>query len=166
MFICRREKFIRIIVFFLLISFFFFIIPEPAWLWAQEKAGDDLLEQGKQYYQEGRVEEAVEKLSLALKMLTDKDKLVDAYLHVALSHFALGEKEKARQDLTELLRLNPGQKLDPMYYPPDFVQLLDEAKGVILAHITIETEPTEAQVYFDGELKGLSPLELKEVASG
>jgi hypothetical protein len=166
MFICRREKFVRVIVFFLLISFFSFIISEPAWLLAQEKTGDDLLEQGKQYYQEGKFEEAVEKLTLALKMLSDKDKLVDAYLHVALSQFALGEKEKAKQYLAELLRLNPGQKLDPMYYPPDFVKLLDEAKDVILAHITIETELTEAQVYLDGELKGLSQLELKDIASG
>jgi hypothetical protein len=162
----RRDKVINIITYVLLVTLPLILLPEITLVLAQEQTGDDLLKQGKKYYQEGRFEEAVEKLSLALKMLTDKDKLVDAYLHIALSHFALGEKEKAKQDLTELLRLKPEHKLDPMYYPPDFVQLLDEAKGVILAHITIETEPTEAQVYLDGELTGLSPLELQEVAAG
>jgi hypothetical protein len=166
MLLCRREKFVRIIAFFLLISFFIFIIPEPAWLLAQEKTGDDLLERGKQLYREGRFEEARGELLLAVELLSDKDKLIDAYLHLALCHFALGERSKAKESLAGLLRLNPGQQLDPMYYPPDFVKLLDETKGVILAHITIETEPTEAQVYLDGELIGLSPLELKEAAAG
>jgi tetratricopeptide (TPR) repeat protein len=166
MYILSNERLKYLIIFILIFSLPLLLMPEPGWVLAQEQTGDDLLEQGKQYYQEGKFEETVEKLTLALKMLSDKDKLVDAYLHMALSHFALGEKEKAKQDLAELLRLDPTHKLDPMYYPPDFVQLLDEAKGAILAHITIETEPTEAQVYLDGELKGLSPLELQEVAAG
>jgi hypothetical protein len=166
MIICRRRRFAYLIIYPLLISLTFFLLPEVTCILAYQQTGDDLLEQGKQYYQEGKFEEAIETLSLALKMLSDKDKLVDAYLHSALSHFALGEKEKAREDLAGLLRLNPKQQLDPMYYPPDFVQLLNEAKGAILAHFSIETEPSEAQVYLDGELRGLSPLELKELSAG
>jgi len=142
------------------------LIPEPAWALAQQEEGDRLLEEGKQDYMEGRFEEAIEKLTLAIKLLTDKDKLIDAYLHLALSHFALGEMDKVKENFAGLLRLNPAQRLDPQYYPPGFVKIFDKVKDVILARIRVETEPAAAQVYFDGELVGLTPFQITKVAAG
>ena len=133
---------------------------------AHQQTGYVLLEQGKQEYMEGRFEEAIEKLNLAIKLITPKDKLIDAYLHLSLCHFALGERDKAKVYLAELLRLNPAQKLDSLYYAPDFLKLLDEAKGMVLASIRVETKPAISEAYFDGELTGLTPLQITEVAPG
>jgi len=142
-------------------------MPESAWLIAQQQEDvEELLEQGKQDYMEGRFEEAMDKLSLAIDLLSDKGKLVDAYLHLALCHFALGERGKAKENLAGLLRLDPAQKLDPLYYPPDFIVLLDEAKGIVLARIRLDSDPLSAQVYFDGKLVGITPLQLNEIAAG
>jgi hypothetical protein len=163
---CRRDYSKYITTCLLLISLPLLLMPEPALLLAHQQEEQALLQQGKQYYMEGRFEEAVEKLTLALKLLKDKDKLIDAYLHLSLSHFALGERDKAKVYLADLLRLNPAQKLDPMYYAPDFVNLLEEAKTMILARLKVETEPPEARVILDGELAGVSPLQIGELAPG
>jgi len=166
MIIHKREKLPCIIAYLLLFSIPLFTLPEPALIIAQQEEGQRLLEQGKQDYMEGRFEEAMDKLSLAIDLLTDKDKLIDAYLHLALCHFALGERGKAKESLAGLLRLNPTQKLDPLYYPPDFVKLLKETKGVVLASILVESNPSSAQVYLDGTLEGIAPLEITEIAGG
>lgn len=162
----RGGKLEKIIILALLTCLPIFFMPEMAWLALQQQEGDVLLEQGKQDYIEGRFEDAVEKLNLALKLLTDRDKLIDAYLHLGFCHFALGERDKAKQDLAELLRINPAQRLDPLYYPPDFVNLLEEVKKGILAQLKVETDPPIAQVFLDEELVGVTPLELTEVAAG
>jgi len=162
----RGGKLEKIIIITLLTCLPIFFMPEMAWMTLQQQEGDVLLEQGKQDYMEGRFEEAVEKLTLALKLLTDKDKLADVYLHLGLCHFALGERDKAKEDLSDLLKLNPAQRLDPLYYPPDFVNLLEEAKKAIIAQLKVETDPPIAQVFLDEELVGVTPLELTEVAAG
>lgn len=162
----KRTNFKYLITYVLLFSLPLILMPEPVWVLTQKEEGEVLLKQGKQDYIEGRFEDAIEKLTLAIKLLADKDKLIDAYLHLGLCHFALGEKEKAKENLIGLIRLNPAQKLNPLYYPPDFVGLLDETKEVILAHIKVETAPADAEVYLDGELVGVAPLELTEVAEG
>jgi hypothetical protein len=142
------------------------LLPETAWLLVPQEEGELMLMQGKQLYKDGHFDEAIDKLTLAIKVLKDKDKLIDANLHLALCHFALAELDKAKEYLADLLRINPAQNLDPMFYPPDFLQLFEETKGMILAHIKVETEPPEARLFLDEELVGVTPIELAEVAAG
>jgi hypothetical protein len=162
----RRDKFLYVITCLLISALPLVLLPEPVWVLVQQEEGELLLKQGKQDYMEGRFEEAVEKLTLAIKLLTGKDKLVDAYLHLALSHFALGEKDKTKENLAELLKLDVTKRLDPLYYPPDFINLLEEAKKGIIAQLEVESDPPVAQVFLDGELVGLTPVDLPELAAG
>ena len=162
----KKGKLGKMVIIALLLYLPIFFTPEFAWLAAQEEEAEELLKQGKQDCVEGQFEEAIEKLSLAINLLKEKDKLIDAYLHISYSHFALGEREKAKENLAELLKINPAQRLDPLFYPPDFVKLLDEAKVGILASIKVETEPPIAQVYLNEELVGVTPLHIAEVAAG
>jgi hypothetical protein len=166
MMVLRDLKITKAIVIILLTCLPIFFMPEITLLAQQQQEGEELLKQGKQDYIEGRFEEAVEKLSLALKLLTDKDKLIDAHLHIGLCHFALGNKDKAKEQLVEILRLNPAQRLDPLYYPPDFINLLDEARTGILGQLKVESDPSIAQVFIDGEFIGITPVEITEIAAG
>jgi hypothetical protein len=166
MMVLKELKITKAIVIILLMCLPILFMPEITLLAQQQQEGEELLKQGKQDYIEGRFEEAVEKLSLALKLLTDKDKLIDAHLHIGLCHFALGNKDKAKEQLGEILRLNPAQRLDPLYYPPDFINLLEEARTGILGQLKVESEPSIAQVFIDGEFVGVTPVELTEIAAG
>jgi hypothetical protein len=92
--------------------------------------------------------------------------LIDAYLHLALSYFAMGERGKAKVHLADLLRLNPAHGLDPMFYPPDFMKLFDEAKTEILACVIVESIPSGSKVFFNGKLVGLTPVQLVDIVAG
>jgi hypothetical protein len=162
----RGGKIEKFVIIALLTCLPIFFMPELALLASQQQEGEVLLKEGKQDYVEGRFEEAIEKLTLALNLLTDKDKLIDANIHIGLCYFALGNKEKAKEQLIELLKLNPGQRLDPLYYPPDFISLLDEAKVGILGQLKVESDPSIAQVFVDDKFVGVTPIELAEIAAG
>jgi hypothetical protein len=142
------------------------LLPETAWLLAPQEEGELLLMQGKQDYMRGRFEEAIKKLSRAAELLEDKDKLIDVYLHLAISHFALAQVEEAKEILSELALMNPKFKIDPVYYPPAFIELHQEVKAKRLAHINLITEPESADVYIDEELVGRSPLNIRDLLPG
>jgi hypothetical protein len=155
-----------IIAYILLFSLFFVLLPEQVWLLAYQQEEELLLKQGKQFYTEGQFEEAIEKLSLAIRLLTEKNKLIDAYLHLALSYFALGEMDKAKVHLADILRLNPAHRLDPIYYSPDFMKLFDEAKTEILTRVIVESIPAGSKVFFNGKFVGLTPVQLIDIVAG
>jgi len=164
--VLRRGNLRYSIICLLLFSLPLVLLPETAWLISCQQEEEALLEQGKQYYMEGRYKEAIEKLTLAIELIVDKNKLIDAHIHIALCHFALGEMDITKEYLTELIRIDPAQELDPEYHPPAFVDLFSEVKEVILARIRVETEPSASRVFLDGEYVGLTPLQITDVIAG
>ncbi len=53
---------------------------------------------------------------------------VKAREYLAVSHWMLQEKQEARDEFTTLLMEFPDHELDPFYYPPPLVELLDELR--------------------------------------
>jgi hypothetical protein len=163
---CRRGYSKYIVTFVLLISLPLVLMPEPAWLLAQEQDAELLLQQGKQAYVTGNFDEAIDKLSRAVKLLTDEPKIMDAYLHLAISHFALSQIEEAKEALAQITKMKPEYNIDPFYYPPDFIKLHEQVKKESLAHISLRTEPEDVEVYLDGELAGRSPVKIADIQPG
>jgi len=154
------------LTYILIISLFLLIMPEIAWLLAQEQEAELLLQQGKQDYMMGRFEEAIDKLSRAIELLTEEEKLIDAYLHLAISHFALSQMDEVKEALTQLTLMQPQYKIDPLFYPPDFIKLHEEVKEKSFAHLSLKTEPTDVEVYLDGKLAGKSPIKIRNLLPG
>jgi formylglycine-generating enzyme required for sulfatase activity len=103
-----------IICYLLLLSLPLIFIPEPFRLVAQElEEGVRLLNEGIKDYEKGAYEFATENLEKAVSLLKDEEKLTDCYLYLSLAYFAMAEKEKAKKNLNEVLRLNPDKKLNP-----------------------------------------------------
>ncbi len=88
-----------------------------------------------------------------LPRLTGSKARVKAREYLAVSHWMLQEKQEARDEFTTLLMEFPEHKLDPFYYPPPLVTLLDELrvelqeKGILKAKkIERQVVPVKAQV--------------------
>lgn len=106
---------------------------------------DRELEEAKALYRDASFSDAIVKLQDAigrLKLLRDLDarrvQLADAYLHLALSYFALDNRAAAREHLKAMVRVDPERRLDPKIYAPPVIALWEEAKREVAAepHVT------------------------------
>lgn len=110
----------------------------PSLVRAQEQGVDREVEEAKALYREANFAEAIVKLQHAVTQLRrsrdielKKDRLAEAYLHLALSHFALDDRTAARDDLKAMLRLDRERRLDPQIYAPPILDLLEEARAEV-----------------------------------
>ncbi|GEM_PF-2665764 len=146
------KKFLTIFTIFL----FIFSITLP--VYSQQSSDiEKLLEEGKRAYAEGNFEEAIQKLSLAINIIKTKSRLVDAYMTLSLTYFTIGNKEKAREGIEKALTVNPKLVLDPDYYPPKFIALVEEIRKDFIVKTTVRTNVI-AKVYVDGTLIGEGKL--------
>lgn len=106
---------------------------------AQQPSVDKEVEEAKALYREANFTEAIVKLEAAiehLKTVRDLDvkrtRLGDAYLHMALSYFALDNRTAAKEYLKGMLRLERMRRLDPQIYAPPILELLEEARADVL----------------------------------
>ncbi len=126
-------------------------------VFAQESDVEKLLEQGRKAYAEGRFEEAIEKLSLAITLIKNKVQLVDAYLSLALTYFTIGQEEKAGENIRKALSINPKLVVDPEFYPPKFIALVEKIRGEFIVPVTIVLN-VPAKIYVDGNFVGQAEL--------
>ena len=104
-------------------------------LQSQQSNVDRDLEEAKTLYREARFTDAIvrlqntiERLKLLKNLQARKTNLGDAYLHLALSYFALAELPLAKAQLTNVLRSDPDRQLDPQIYAPQVIALFEEAR--------------------------------------
>jgi hypothetical protein len=114
-------------------------------------AAPEDLEQAKKLYREGHFSESITSLRLVVATLGQSQdlglrriQLADAYLHLALSHVALGDMENGKQALKEMLRIDAGRRLDPEVYAPKVVALFDQAQSEIAAEPRASVAPSQA----------------------
>jgi hypothetical protein len=114
-------------------------------------AAPEDLEQAKKLYREGHFSESITSLRLVVATLGQSQdlglrriQLADAYLHLALSHVALGDMENGKQALKEMLRIDAGRRLDPEVYAPKVVALFDQARSEVAAEPRPSVAPPQA----------------------
>lgn len=102
--------------------------------------------------------------------LTDFGRLTDIYLQLAICNYRSGDPEKGDQNLTNLVRLNPGFELDETKFPPPFVQQFKELRKKVMTaqrgSIAVESDPAGSKVVLNGRELGSTPLRINELIRG
>lgn len=138
---------------------------------------DESLWKGKEKVERGRYRDALKLLGSAIGAyeknfvdLVDYDKLVDAYLHLAIAQFEKGYKDNARETMDTLIVLRPDTRVDPRKYSPEFIEMLEGARQRSQARPTgqlyVSSEPMGADVFIDGIAVGKAPTTLSGVLQG
>jgi len=132
------------------------------------KQAAQLLDKGKKAYRNLEVKKAVEFLRKAKQKY--RNSLFDeasfaglraAQFHLAMAHLGLGEKEDARDELMEVVLLDPDRgtrKLSEKLYSPDIRKLYDQVRKEVAqkphGDLVIVTSPRGALTYVDGKGMG------------
>ena len=82
----------------------------------------------------------------------------------AASQVANGENTAAQLEIRSVLGVDPRAQFSPNFFPPDEMAFVEKERKAVLAaprtSLTVRTEPVSAQVFVDGEFRGVSPVEL------
>ena len=96
--------------------------------------------------------------------------LVDALVTRAIVANAEGDKSTASGSIARAFRLNPTMVLDAKDYSPSFLVLVkaeqDRLSREPKGKFSVITDPPAAEVYLNGSLQGISPLELSAFPVG
>lgn len=103
------------------------LLLAPLAAWAQQLRGVSL-------YARGDYQKAIQSLSKEVDNPRRSDKeRARARLYLAASLYAVGKTDDARQQLEDLARLHPEQRVDPNLFPPDFVNFAQAARANVEA---------------------------------
>lgn len=139
---------------------------------------DDALARAKEYYFGFRYDDAERELSRAIGLLEARrtemgivgPKLVDAYISRAVIAKSKNDMKAVHQSLAQALRINPKLDLTALEYPPSLIAIFDEEKKALNSgaqgSISIVAEPKAADVYLNGVLHGVTPLDISELPAG
>lgn len=87
------------------------------------------IQEGKRLYESGEYEEAVQKLLEGLRRAKAKEETADARFYLSLSYYALDRVEDCRNELDQLLAVQPDRTIDERFYAAGFVELFQKAKA-------------------------------------
>lgn len=77
---------------------------------------------------------------------------------------ANGETKQVGYELEKLLAVDPQVRLDPNYFPPDWLKRADDVRrafGSSSHRLVVKTEPPGARVYVNGRYRGVSPVTIE-----
>lgn len=139
--------------------------------------GRKRLEEGRVLYERAAPDQAIPLLEDAVRSLSrgmagagDPQDLVEALLLLGLSHFSMGEEAEAKRAFGRVVVLDPGFALDPVNYPPRMVEFFGKTRDSTLVRgsgsISVQSEEPGAEVWIDGRLQGVTPIEVKDLPHG
>ena len=96
--------------------------------------------------------------------------LQDALLTQGIIAKANGNNELAQESFTEVATLNPFYEINPVSFPPSTVKMYKNSYFRIMkkekGSLKIESNPQSAEIYINGILQGVTPLDLNQIPSG
>ena len=107
----------------------------------QESDIDELLKQGKQAYINGNFKEAIEKLSNAIKIIKNREDLLEAYITLSLAYFTLGEENNSEETIKKALKIKPPLTLDTDIYSPKFINFVERVKREAVITVSFRINP-------------------------
>lgn len=138
----------------------------------------DSLAKAKEKYFQFRYEDAEKELSQSISSLESLSKtdasagalLVDALVSRAVIAKSRGNEKEMRQSLAAALKNNPKLDLKSEEYPPSIVSVLEEERAAMklgpVGEVFVSSTPAAAEVYINGSLAGVTPIELKDIPAG
>jgi hypothetical protein len=146
--------------------------PAPVLAEAQQA-----LNEGRHDYLNFDFATAVQKLGQAantfekgLAQYGDFDSFAKAIGFLGASYLGLHDDAAAESTFRRLLHRRPDYQLDRSVFPPQVIAVFRRTRNAVRnsmqARLSIDTVPPGAQVTFDGERRGTTPLTLSEVLAG
>ncbi len=131
-------------------------------------AGQDssVLKRGETLYLQGKLDAARSALLSAVENLSNDILKSKAHLYLGMVALAGGQKEEAEEQFRWAVSLHPQNKLSAREFPPNVVQLYDQARAMTLGAVSVQTNPSDAEVYIDGALVGLTPVQVGDLLAG
>lgn len=145
---------------------------------SQFRAATDFLARAQHHYFTMNYEDARAEATRAIALLKQNSAslnmkgqlLFDALMTNALVARALGDETELNTTLVEAAQLNSAQKLDRRTYPPSVVNAFNEARKTVASRgtgsIKVTTRPGVAEVYLNGMMSGVTPLEISDLPAG
>jgi hypothetical protein len=146
--------------------------PDDSLRAAQAKLDDGQRALGKRQFKEAqsKAAAALSELKRSAGALSVITPLCRALALNAAAALAQGQTAVARTSLMDLLALDAEYTLDAKQYDAKLIslrsELLKRRASQLLASAHIQSKPEGAQVFWDGELKGLTPANLGGFAPG
>jgi hypothetical protein len=126
------KDFLRKTAIFVIFIFCFFLasdsFPEVS---AVKKSGKELLNQGVELYKDGEYEKALEAFKKAEPLIEDNNQQVRLYLHMSLTHYALGDTKQTELFLQKVFQLNPKFDIHIGNYPWRFLKIVDKVTAEV-----------------------------------
>ncbi|NTX12666.1 PEGA domain-containing protein [Myxococcus sp. CA051A] len=138
---------------------------------AKAAEGASAMKDGQTAYDELDTQKALQQFEAAARAFEASDlsrnfgDLSRARVMKAASQVANGEGTAAQLEIRAVLAVDPRAQFSPNFFPPDDMAFVDKERKAALAGSTatlsVRTEPVPAQVYVDGQFRGVSPVDLK-----
>ncbi|MBZ4394650.1 PEGA domain-containing protein [Myxococcus sp. AS-1-15] len=138
---------------------------------AKAAEGTQAMKDGQAAYDELDTQKALERFDVAAKAFEAGDlsrgfgDFVRARVMKAASQVANGENAAAQLEIRAVLAVDPRAQFSSNFFPPDEMAFVDKERKAALAGstvaLTVRTEPVPAQVYVDGQFRGVSPVSLQ-----
>lgn len=143
---------------------------ESDFLSKERRGAVENLAMAKDHYFSFQYDEALAETASAIEIFEQGDLseagalLQDALLTQGVIAKAAGNKELAMNSFDKAVRLDPLYKIDRMTFPPSVSDMYDKLKKGFLKEKTgalkVESSPPAAEVYLNGIMKGVTPLDL------
>jgi hypothetical protein len=145
---------------------------------SQFRAATDFLARAQHHYFTMNYEEARAEVSRAVALLKQDRASLDAkgqfffdsLMTSALIARALDDDVAMADALVDAARLNSAHDLDRRTYPPSIVKSFNEAREKVARSgtgaIKVTTRPGVAEVYLNGIMSGVTPLEIEDLPAG
>ncbi|MFY1830100.1 PEGA domain-containing protein [Myxococcus fulvus] len=138
---------------------------------AKAAEGAQAMKDGQAAYDELDTQKALERFDVAAKAFEAGDlsrgfgDFIRARVMKAASQVANGENAAAQLEIRAVLAVDPRAQFSSNFFPPDEMAFVDKERKASLAGstvaLTVRTEPVPAQVYVDGQFRGVSPVSLQ-----
>ena len=122
------------------------LAPVPS---QQGPDNNKILLEGREAYNNGEYEKAIAKLSVAVRVITAKDDLTDAWIYLALAHFAIGDNGNSLNGIKNALRIKADIQLDTDEFSPKFIDLLEEFRKNNVVEVVFNLSAAAA-LYING----------------
>ncbi|MCP4220215.1 MAG: PEGA domain-containing protein, partial [bacterium] len=137
----------------------------------KQRLVDQQVKSAEKNYRDGNFKEAVRIYKALILQLEKEPAATDETLYrvvvsLAYTHFTINENQAARELLEKLVRAKPLHQLDPEFYPPKFLALLEEAQKKVLGSFHLVTTPAGADVFLDNKKIGKTPVTIPGMPAG
>ena len=136
----RKGK-IRVLIAVLTLITFLQIELLPLWATPTQLEAMELILEGKILYRLGRYVEAINKLQRGLAVAKGRKERFEAYLYLALSHYALGEEEEARGYIVKVMGIK--SDLPEEIIPEGFMKLVREVEAERVKERVVKVKEVE-----------------------